>query len=204
MKQKKESNAGVLIAAGVLFYLLTQNKSDGDAQKKGEALPPLEFFKRLKPYAMALSKKIGVPYLFIMSQIALETAFGRSFLFYKYFNVGGIKARANQKFIEAMTYEYVKDRAKFTRREVSKDKFNAKTNLWLIRTPQKFAVYDNLPAGLVGYAGILQNAYFKKYTFKTNDAKKYAAMLQSGKPKYATDINYLPKINKLIDIAATV
>lgn len=150
----------------------------------------LQFFKNLRPYAIALGKQIGVPYLFIMAQIALETRFGDSELYRKHFNVGGIKAVKGQPFALYDTWEYYKNK---TTGKMDKTRIKA-----------KFASYKNLPAGLVGYSNILKNRYFNQYRNKTSDPKKYAALLQSKTPKYATDINYLPKISKLIDIAAKV
>lgn len=209
MAKKAATGTGLIIAAAALaaFFLLDQKgktKPNVAAQPvpKPAGLSPLQFLTNLKPYAVALSKKIGVPYMFIMAQIALETAFGKSSLFYKYWNVGGIKATAGQPFVELMTWEYVKDRAKYPRRDKTKDKYDDKSGKWKIRTPEKFAIYDNLPAGLVAYSKILQNKYFKKYTYQTTDAKKYARLIQSGRPKYATDVNYIPKIDKLIDLSA--
>lgn len=212
MGKKKDAGNGAIILLGVAALILFTKKDSkapaGSSKPSGSTKVPaqsaIEFLTKLKPYAVALGKKIGVPYLFIMAQIALETAFGRSFLFYKYFNVGGIKAKPGQKFVEAMTWEYVKDPAKYPRRDKTKDKFDSKTKLWKIRTPEKFAIYDNLADGLVGYSGILLNKYFKKYAGKTQDPKKYVALIQSNKPRYATDINYIPKIHKLIDTAAKV
>lgn len=182
---KKSSNTPLIligVAALILFTQSDKEKPKTTTSVKSPTVDPQQFLKQIKPYAIALSNKIGVPYLFIMAQIALETGFGKSSLFTKYFNVGGIKAVKGQRSVELPTYEYIKGKK--------------------VRVLAKFAVYDNLAAGLVGYSGILRNRYFKKYTFKTKDAKQYVAMLQSGKPKYATDINYVPKIHKLIDVAA--
>ncbi|MEO5350745.1 MAG: glucosaminidase domain-containing protein [Magnetococcus sp. YQC-3] len=205
MAKKNNSNLLLMAALAAVFVLSDNKKEPAPGQKKvivPAKLNSIEFFVRLKPYALALNKKIGVPYLFIMAQIALETAFGKSSLFYKYWNVGGIKAKPGQKYVELMTWEYVKDRNKYPKRDKSKDKFINEKQVWKIRVPQKFAIYDNLPDGLAQYAKILQNRYFKKYANKTSDPKKYARLIQSGKPKYATDINYIPKIDKLIDLAA--
>lgn len=208
MAKKAANNTGLIFAAAAFaaLFLMKDKKPAANTKAvpvaKPAGLSPLQFLRNLKPYAVVLSKKIGVPYLFIMAQIALETGFGKSALFYKYWNVGGIKAKGKQPFVELMTWEYVKDRAKYPKRDKIKDQYNATKKLWKIRTPEKFAIYDNLPGGLVAYSQVLQNRYFKKYTHQTTDAKKYARLLQSGRPKYATDVNYIPKIDKLIDIAA--
>jgi flagellum-specific peptidoglycan hydrolase FlgJ len=119
-----------------------------------------------------------------MAQIALETRFGTSELFRLYNNVGGIKAVKNQPYVVYPTWEYINDVK--------------------VRVNAKFAKYNNLTDGLVAYSKILLNRNFKKYANKTKNPKVYVRLLQGGKPKYATDINYIPKIDKLIDLAAKV
>lgn len=143
-----------------------------------------QFINLIKPYAIELEKKIGVPYEFILAQTGLETGFGKSSLFTKYFNIGGIKATSKDNFVVMDTKEYI--------------------NGNLITIPQKFAVFKDLNDSLAGYARILQNRYFKKYQFKTTNPYEYANLLQSGSPKYATDINYISKIHKLIDEIKTL
>lgn len=170
----------LLLAAGALL-LLNKDKAPPPAPA-GKKYTKEEFINLIAPYAKAIGKKIGVPYKFIIAQICLETKYGNSSLFQKYFNVGGVKAVKGEKFVLLPTYEYIKGVKQ--------------------RVPQKFAVYSDLNAGIIGYAKILINRYFKKYANVTTDAKKYATLLQSGKPKYATDINYVPKIHKLIDTLA--
>lgn len=180
--QKKKAAIGagalLLIAAGAIL-LTSQNKSTPAPKTAGKKYTKEEFIALVTPYAKAIGAKIGVPYKFIVAQICLETRYGNSELFQKYFNVGGVKAVKGEKFALYPTYEYIKGEKK--------------------KVLAKFAAYDSLNAGIIGYAKILINKYFKKYANKTTDAKKYAALLQSGSPKYATDINYVTKIHKLID-----
>lgn len=175
------------IILGVAALLLLSNQNDVPkvkAPSKANKYTKKEFINLMLPYAKAVGKQIGVPYLFILAQIIIETRFGNSSLFYKYNNIGGVKAVKGQPFISLPTYEYIKGKK--------------------VRINQNFAVYNSLFDGVVGYAKILQNRYFKKYLNKTTDPKKYAILLQSGKPKYATDINYVPKIHKLIDSLKTI
>lgn len=137
-----------------------------------------QFINLIKPYAIELQNKIGVPYEFILAQTGLETGWGKSTLFTKYYNIGGIKATGTDKFVTMNTNEY--------------------ENGILINKPQKFAVFNDLNDSLTGYSRVLQNRYFKKYQFKTTNPFQYAELLQSGTPKYATDINYVSKIKNLI------
>lgn len=125
-----------------------------------------------------IGKKIGVPPLFILSQLALETGFNTSELSNKYFNFGGIKATKGQPFIEFKTKEC------------------KGSNCYTVK--QKFAKFPNIIEGLKAQSKIYQNKYFKQYLNKTNNPYKYAELIQSGKIKYATDPNYTNKIKKMI------
>lgn len=143
-----------------------------------------KFLDLIKPSVLIVSKKIGVPYDFMLSQIALETGWGASLLFIKYFNVGGVKAVKGQSYVSLPTIEYIK---------------GVKTNL-----NQNFATYKDLKSGIEGYSKILQNRYFKKYLNKTTNGIEYAKLLQSGIPRYATDVNYVEKISTLINQINTI
>tara|TARA_R110000868_G_scaffold306879_1_gene568340 strand:+ start:9275 stop:9820 length:546 start_codon:yes stop_codon:yes gene_type:complete len=143
-----------------------------------------KFLDLIKPSVLIVSKKIGVPYDFMLSQIALETGWGKSSLFTKYFNVGGVKAVKGQSFVSLPTIEYIK---------------GVKTKL-----NQNFATYKDLKSGIEGYSKILQNRYFKKYLNKTTNGIEYAKLLQSGSPRYATDVNYVEKISTLINQINTI
>lgn len=165
-----------------------------------------EFISMLTPSAKAIEKKYGIPYKFMVAQMGLETGWGKSELFYKYFNVGGIKAVGSYKGhgIMEWTWEYVPtaDLSKYPDRDKSKDKASGdKTAIYVQR---EFAVFPDLVTGLDYYiANVLMNKYFKHAVSEANgDPKKYAAALQSGQIKYATDINYVSKIDAIIDTIA--
>ena len=167
-----------IISLAIIIFLLLK-KTKKKLTEISNNLSKKAFIDLIKPAAQTVGLNIGVPYEFIIAQIVLETNWGKSELFRKYFNVGGIKAVTGQEFVEYPTYEYIKGKK--------------------VRINQKFAVYKTLIDGMKGYSKILTNRYFKKYTNKTNNPKAYATLLQSGTPKYATDINYVNKIHKLID-----
>lgn len=175
MERKKK----IYLIAGGGFLILFIALIKKPVKKLYSKLQKDEFIKFIYPYAVEIGAKIGVPGRFIVAQICLETGFGKSELFSKYYNVGGIKAAKNQNFVIYPTYEYING---------VKTKINA-----------KFAVYPDLKTGLIAYSKILSNKYFKQYTFKTTDPVKYAELLQSGTVKYATDINYINKIKKLVN-----
>jgi len=161
-------------SAFLLFILVTAKKT---VNKYLQKMSNQEFIKFIYPYAKTIGDKLGIPAIFLVSQICLETNFGKSLLFTKYFNVGGVKAVKGQNFVSLPTYEYIKG---------VKTKIN-----------QNFASYNSLIDGLAGYSKIFQNKYFKQYLNKTNDPNQYVILLQSGSPKYATDIHYITKIQNL-------
>lgn len=164
----------ILIGASLiaLLFLLKPKKKKMSINKKS-------FVEKIYPLAKQIGVKIGVPPLFIMAQIALETRYGNSTLFSKYNNVGGIKAVKGQKFVTLPT----------------KEDLNPGINDGKTKTVyQNFAVYPTLLAGMEAHAKVLTNRYFKQHANKTNDPVQYAVLLQSKQPKYATDDLYTTKI----------
>lgn len=144
-----------------------------------------EFIKKTLPAANVIGNKIGVPPLFILAQICLESRYGASELAAKYNNFGGIKAVAGQPYVEFTTTEC--------------------KNGVCYKTKAKFAKFPTVAAGLAAQATVLTNKYFKKYANKTTDPIQYAKLLQSGTPRYATALNYpatiasvLKEINRLL------
>lgn len=180
MTNSNKIKIATLIAALIFLAKKTVTKTK---QVMSNIESKQDFIKLIYPAVQSIGNKIGVPPLFMLAQIIIETNWGKSELFKKHFNVGGVKAVKGQKFVTYPTYEYIKGVK--------------------VRVPQNFASYSNLVDGLVGYSKIFQNRYFKQYLNKTNDPKQYATILQSGKVKYATDINYVPKVHKLIDTLKT-
>ena len=138
-----------------------------------------KFIDQVGPYLLQISKKIGVPYQFLLAQTALETGWGQSELFSKHFNPGGIKAVKGQAFVEYPTTEYINGKKVIVR--------------------AKFAKYRTILEGLMAHTKILTNKYFAQYANRTQDPVKYAILLNSGPVKYATDINYTSKIKSLVD-----
>lgn len=172
MTKQTKIKIGLLI----LGLLYIAKKTGTKIMNKFNAKSFIDF---ITPDLITIGNRIGVPYKFLVAQVCLETGFGKSSLFTKYFNVGGIKAVKGQTFVTLPTYEY----------------YNGKK----VRVLQNFASYTDLKTGLEAYAKIFQNRYFKQYLNKTTDPKEYVNLLQSGKIKYATDIAYTGKIHKIID-----
>lgn len=175
-----------------------------------------EFIKMMVPTVKEVSKSTGIPASFLLSQIALETAWGKSELFYKYFNVGGIRSFKPESEPHGFywTWEHVKkeDLSKWDKYERKKAedtpvmKDGKPTGKIKIRVKLPFRHFPDIVTGISYYLkNVLLNSYFKKYIAEANgDAKKYVTLLQSkgkdGKtPQYATDTNYVSKVHTLID-----
>ena len=184
MKNKNKYIIGGIIA--VILFLKWRQK------KKNEIAPTEQannsndygndyrsnFVNLIKQDCIDIGKNIGVPYKFLIAQLVLETGWGRSKLFTKYNNIGGIKAVAGQKFVSLDTYEYIRGVKKFVKRN--------------------FAVYETKRAGIEAYEKVLQNRYFSKYLNKTNDPLEYAKLLQGGAVKYATSPVYVNSIKNVL------
>lgn len=172
-----------------------------------------DFIKFLSPSAKVIAQKTGIPYKFLMAQMALETGWGKSELFYKHFNVGGIRSFKpdTEQHAYYWTWEHVKkdDVSKWDKYERDKkldtpvlDKDGKPTGKIKIRVKLPFMSYPTLEAGLSSYLSkVLLNKYFKNYIVESKgDANKYVEMLQSGKygAKYATDTNYVSKVQTMM------
>jgi flagellum-specific peptidoglycan hydrolase FlgJ len=184
MKNKNKYIIGGIIA--VILFLKWRQK------KKNEIAPTEQannsndysndyrsnFVNLIKQDCIDIGKNIGVPYKFLIAQLVLETGWGRSKLFTKYNNIGGIKAVAGQKFISLKTFEY--------RGGVKK------------LVSQNFAVYETKRKGIEAYEKVLKNKYFSKYLNKTIDPLEYVKLLQSGAVKYASSPFYINSIKDVL------
>lgn len=179
----KKNNKILAAAAGGLVVLLFLGRKPikraamkflTDQDKKA-------FIAKVWPTIQSIGNAIGVPPLFILAQVALESRYGASALTTEANNFGGIKATPGQPYAEFNTIEYINGRK--------------------VSVRAKFAKFPSVAAGLQAQAKIYSNRYFDKYRNKTKDPIKYATLLQSGSPKYATAPDYVQKINNaLIDI----
>lgn len=203
-----------LFIALALYFLFKQ--MNFKANKKGKQLKlnkmnVKEFKNFMLPSAMMIEQKFKIPHLFTLSQIALETGFGKSELFYKYFNVGGIRSFKPESEPHGYywTWEHVAkpDLQKWDKYERDKTKDSVLPNGKIkIRVKLPFRHFPDLVSGLAYWVNnVLLNKYFKSYVSQANlNPEKYAELLQSGKVKYATDINYTSKIKGLINQFKTV
>lgn len=171
----------ILIGGGVLIliFLLTQKKKIVKIYKGMLNDTQKNFVKKIKPFAYSIGNKIGVPPLFILAQICLESGYGKSSLTSKYNNFGGIKARPGEPFISLLTTE-------------------CKGNI-CSKVYQNFRKFDTVTQGLEAQSKIYQNRNFKQYLNKTTDPIQYASLLQSGKLKYATAPNYVNIIKNVLE-----
>lgn len=188
-KQTKILIAGVL-GILILFKFKDLFKKDDNTQTPPNTPPnqsgdyKINFINKIKEECKQIGENLGIPYKFLIAQLILESGWGRSTLFTKYNNIAGIKAVKGQNFISLPTNEYIKGKK--------------------VRLNQNFAVYSSVKEGIEAYAKVLQNKYFKGYLNKTTNPEEYAELLQSGKIKYATDINYVAKIKQLLKYINTI
>jgi flagellum-specific peptidoglycan hydrolase FlgJ len=174
---KNLSKKQIFIGSGLflLILLLTQKKKIVKMVTGSNK----DFINLIKPYANSIGNKLGIPPLFIMAQLVLESGWGKSSLTQKYFNFGGIKARKGEPFVTLITPEC---------------KGNVCKNI-----PQDFRKFNNLQEGMEAQAKIYQNVNFKQYLNKTKDPIEYARLLQSGVKKYATSPNYVKNITNVVN-----
>ena len=174
---KNLSKKQIFIGSGLflLILLLTQKKKIVKMVTGSNK----DFINLIKPYANSIGNKLGIPPLFIMAQLVLESGWGKSSLTQKYFNFGGIKARKGEPFVTLITPEC---------------KGNVCKNI-----PQDFRKFNNLQEGMEAQAKIYQNVNFRQYLNKTKDPIEYARLLQSGVRKYATSPNYVKNITNVIN-----
>lgn len=121
--------------------------------------------------AKMIEKKYKIPYKFIVAQLGLETAWGKSSLTQKAFNFAGIKAKAGEPYIEMMTKEFL--------------------NGQMVSIPQKFWKGSNVVEGLEKYVKVLLLPRYKE-AFKYTDPEKFAIEIKKG--GYCTDPNYVKKL----------
>jgi flagellum-specific peptidoglycan hydrolase FlgJ len=167
----------ILIGTGVLIvlFLLTKKKKITKMITGSNK----DFINLIKPYAISIGNKIGIPPLFIMAQLVLESGWGKSSLTAKYFNFGGIKARKGEPFVTMITPEC---------------KGNVCKNI-----PQNFRKFNNIQEGMEAQTKIYQNVNFRQYLNKTTNPIEYAKLLQSGTRKYATSPNYVKNITSVLE-----
>lgn len=185
----KQPTKIILIVAIVAVLAIGTKKTVTVIKKNMKTADKKSFILSIAPLIKAEAAKINVPYLAMLGQFALETRYGNSSLWLKYNNPAGIKAVKGQKFIAIKTQE-----------DADLKKNDGRT----ITVYQNFAVYTSPAEGVAAYGRILTNKYFKQYAGKTADPIKYIAYLQSGKPKYATDDNYVTKVSSTINEIKTL
>jgi len=177
MTKKTKIIAGSIAGFFLLAYL-TRKPIKRMATKFISDIEKKNFVNAVYPTAKAIGNKIGVPPLFIVAQVVLESRWGASGLAVEGNNFGGIKASAGQPYVEFWTTE-VKNGVPY-------------------KIKAKFAKFPTMQAGLNAQAVVYSNRYFKQYLNRTTDPITYANLLQSGKPKYATQPDYVNRIAKTL------
>ena len=175
----KQNKIALAVAGGFLLLVLLAKKP---IEKKIKQVlndkTKADFITKILPIAKQIGNSIGVPPLFILSQLALESKWGVSTLSAKYNNFGGIKAVKGFPKVLLPTTEVI----------------NGK----LQKVSREFAVFPDLQTGVNYQAKIYTNKYFKQHLNKTKDPLEYAKLLQSGAVKYATSLNYVKHIEGVL------
>lgn len=138
--------------------------------------------QRWVDYITPLAKQVGtikgIPWQAIVVQTAIETGWGKSSLFRKYNNYGGIKAVGSQPFVTLPTIEYYN---------------GVKTNV-----NSKFRKWDTKYDGLMGYADFFHvNKRYATALKYPNDPYKFIEEIK--KAGYATDPNYVSKLHGMLN-----
>lgn len=186
MNAKAKSQLIILVVAVVICFVLIREAfkmldlSIKDYPKfKPGTKTKADWFAYVTPLAKAIGKEFGLPWKAIAVQSALETAWGKSSLFEKYNNWGGIKDTDGINSTAPMsTIEYTNGV-----KETIKDGFE---------------IYPSPYEGLRGYAKLITGK--KRYAAALkypNDPYKYIEELK--KAGYATDPNYVAKLHKLLN-----
>lgn len=171
-------NKVIYILVLAIFFLLIKKFTVKKVKVKSNMIPTgkKQYIEFMTPYAKTIEAKTGIPYKFLLAQTGLETAWGKSSLLQKYYNFGGIKAKANEKSVTLMTKEFVDGK--------------------MIDVPQKFYVAPDIITGLTHYAKILLLPRYKK-AFQYKDPILFANEIKKG--GYATDPNYVTKLTTIIN-----
>jgi flagellar protein FlgJ len=136
------------------------------------------FLQTAAPIAKDIEKRYGIPYQFALAQSSLESSFGTHAPGNMYF---GVKAPGDWKGQTQLlwTTEYIDGKPQ--------------------KMQQVFKAFPNMAASFEDWARLLTG--LKRYApaFKVkDDVMKFAtAIVKAG---YATDINYVPKIQNMVNI----
>ena len=177
MEKKKKILLGST-AGLILLLILTRKKMATIVKSMVSDTDKKNFITQVTPTITSIAKQIGVPPLFMLAQVCLESRFGASTLSKNYYNYGGIKAAPGQPFITMKTTECKNGVCKIVN--------------------QNFRKFNSVSDGLQGQKIVLTNKYFKPYLNKTSDPLRYAQLLQSGAIKYATSPNYVKNIGNAL------
>lgn len=166
----------VLIAQKILEKFNMTLESYPKFQYKGRT-PKQDWYNYATPLAKEVGKQYGIPWQAILVQTALETGWGKSQLFQKYNNWGGIKARPGQNSVQLGTVEYIGG--------------NRTTIV------DGFRVWETPYQGLQGYAQFFhQNPRYKNALKFPNDPYRFIEEIK--KSGYATDPNYVAKLHGML------
>jgi len=154
-----------------------------------------KFVSDLYPFAKAHDKKTGLNYLFIITQGANESGWGKSGIGHNKNNIFGIKAGKSwtgEKVLCLTTEYHDKDNVKYP--EVISVVWDAGVGKYKYRVRDYFRSYQTFQQALDDHTAILMQKHFMHAWPYRDNPREYIKHLQSGEKKYATSTKYVSTI----------
>lgn len=155
------------------------NTNVKDVEKKTPGVVQ-SFVDKVKPYAEAASKAMGVPAHYVVAQAGLESGWGKAIPKRNdgssSHNLFGIKAGKHWRgaTVDATTTEYIEGKA--------------------VKKVERFRAYASYTDAFQDFARLIRTRYSE--ALNNNDARAYANSIQRG--GYATDPQYAEKLARAI------
>ena len=162
-------------------------------------MTPKEFTVWLKPYAQDMEAKHGIPYVFIIAQLGLESGWGMSAIGN---NLGGIKAGKSwtgKKQLVTTTEWFNHQLSEAERKRFPEIISHSlmSNGKWKYVVKDWFRDYDSIGDFMEDHSKVLLQPQFSAAIGET-DPVKFATKLQSGRYKYATAPDYVQIMTSVI------
>lgn len=164
-----------------------------------------EFIKTYYPAADSVSRKTGIPAEFIISQLALETGWGK---YGKHFNLSGIKARKNSAgqpidpaFL-SWTWEYVPNLARaYQFPDYDPTKTEKVGTRYKVRVKDYFRKYASAGEFLNDYTRLLLSSRYRPALAYKSEWRVYARkIIEAGYATLDAD-EYVNRLQKIYNLA---
>lgn len=160
-----------------LFELLKISIRNMDFTYINDSKKTQRWIDYMTPLAKEVGGKMGIPWQAMVVQTAIETGWGKSSLFQKYNNFGGIKAVGSQPSVSLGTTECGSNGC--------------------YQTTSKFRKWNTKYDGLIGYAQFFKdNGRYATALKYPNDPYRFVEEIK--KAGYATDPDYVAKLHGML------